>query len=523
MSLVARVRQIFSRGRGTALVAVLAAVSMGGDLFLPDDGFVTRFMDDAAYYFTIARHTAAGHGMTFDGLHGTNGMQPLWFGLLVPIFRWVPGDVEALRVVAALEVVLLAAAAALLFRTLQAKTGTAAAVCAVAVMAAAPRADEILRHGMESALMLLLLLVAWRRTARALCAASTLDWLRTGCLWALAFLTRLELILAPLIVATCHWPTLRTQKRHLAALVGPSAVVALLYVTVNHYAFGSYLPVSGLVKSHWGAGRSLDDHLRGWFTFPWVLHEAVVRGFGCGPLVTSCAPVVKGTYAVGLVVLVLLVGWKRRVVLAAIRQAGAGTLLAICAVLMGIDVLVVVRMAAWKEAPIVLATAVLVAVGASRLPRGRRALAGALCVAGLLRPATLVADIGETQPGNSAARVQAGRWLRTHLPPGEKVGSWNAGMLGYFSHQPVVNLDGLVNDLGFYRRVVKAGDLEGYLRDENINWLCDQGCGHDPRPRTFLASGRAAHLDPQFQIVHVFTVPYGAGCRGYTLWHRRSP
>ena len=42
--------------------------------------------DDAFYYFTIARHLAAGHGATFDGLAPTNGFHPLWLLLLTPVF-----------------------------------------------------------------------------------------------------------------------------------------------------------------------------------------------------------------------------------------------------------------------------------------------------------------------------------------------------------------------------------------------------------------------------------------------------
>ena len=42
--------------------------------------------DDAFYYFTIARHAAAGHGVTFDGLAPTNGFHPLWLVLLIPLF-----------------------------------------------------------------------------------------------------------------------------------------------------------------------------------------------------------------------------------------------------------------------------------------------------------------------------------------------------------------------------------------------------------------------------------------------------
>ena len=49
--------------------------------------------------------------------------------------------------------------------------------------------------------------------------------------------------------------------------------------------------------------------------------------------------------------------------------------------------------------------------------------------------------------------------LLSTLPPGSMVGSWNAGIFGYFSEVPVVNLDGLVN-----HEIVNA------YRAGEINW-----------------------------------------------------
>src|SRR5690348_763846 len=45
-----------------------------------------RLPDDALYYFAIARNLAHGHGISFDSVHSTNGMHPLWLFVLAPIF-----------------------------------------------------------------------------------------------------------------------------------------------------------------------------------------------------------------------------------------------------------------------------------------------------------------------------------------------------------------------------------------------------------------------------------------------------
>ena len=51
-------------------------------------------------------------------------------------------------------------------------------------------------------------------------------------------------------------------------------------------------------------------------------------------------------------------------------------------------------------------------------------------------------------PGERALMVhdrEAGVWIGTTCPPASGLASWDAGVLGYFSHRPVVNLDGVVN------------------------------------------------------------------------------
>ena len=42
-------------------------------------------VDDAFYSMKIARNIAAGLGTTFDGIHPTNGFQPLWVLSLIHI------------------------------------------------------------------------------------------------------------------------------------------------------------------------------------------------------------------------------------------------------------------------------------------------------------------------------------------------------------------------------------------------------------------------------------------------------
>ncbi len=46
----------------------------------------TQLPDDALYYFTIASNLAHGYGVSFDSIHPTNGMHPLWLFIIAPAF-----------------------------------------------------------------------------------------------------------------------------------------------------------------------------------------------------------------------------------------------------------------------------------------------------------------------------------------------------------------------------------------------------------------------------------------------------
>jgi len=65
---------------------------------------------------------------------------------------------------------------------------------------------------------------------------------------------------------------------------------------------------------------------------------------------------------------------------------------------------------------------------------------------------------------------RAGHWLRD-APLEERIGSWNAGILGYYQGGDVVNLDGLVND-EVYQYVVRNA-LPEYIERTHIRYVLD--------------------------------------------------
>ncbi|MCX8112234.1 MAG: hypothetical protein N3E49_03430 [Bacteroidia bacterium] len=61
-------------------------------------------------------------------------------------------------------------------------------------------------------------------------------------------------------------------------------------------------------------------------------------------------------------------------------------------------------------------------------------------------------------------------WMKAHLPPNTRVGSFDAGIVGYFSELPVTNLDGLVNSVSFIPYAL-GDSVYRYLKKEGIAYL----------------------------------------------------
>jgi hypothetical protein len=70
------------------------------------------------------------------------------------------------------------------------------------------------------------------------------------------------------------------------------------------------------------------------------------------------------------------------------------------------------------------------------------------------------------------ARFRGCITLRNKVPKGSVIGSWNAGVLGFYSGYPVVNLDGLMNSWEFLPYLERR-DMAGYIRDQGIQYLAD--------------------------------------------------
>lgn len=481
--------------------------------------------DDTYYYLLIAQNAARTGIASFDGLHRSSGVQLLWHELLTLIARVVSDRSDFLRAVLALCTFLDVAVGLLLLRIgsrwLPPAAGSLAAILWAMMMAEGGPTFE----GMEYPLHILVILATLDTAGRLLrdpAPAPAGLWAAAGVLLALNFWARLDsavfsAVLWGLLVLRLHAarPPAAQRLAALAALSLPPALGAALYVATSLDMAGTLLPLSGTVKAWYGS-----MFFAGIDPLPAAIARLgmwlkIMALTAAGPLPPSLLPIGPGetlhplsepahlAFALLPALLLALAGLGARTGTPDLRGPFrlAFVLLAAGGIHAGIMVLVLADFAhvtghyyGWMTVVWLLLLGTLGARLAASRP-GAGVLA-TLCLAlGSLHAAGIWNrhEAVETAADNhAAARLRLAAWMNANLPPGAVIGAWNAGLLGYVSERPVVNLDGLANDTAFLD-VLKGGTpIEAYLRQEGIAYLVD----HNRPDLTWKLADHRAPPDP---------------------------
>ncbi|MFI5316514.1 MAG: hypothetical protein ACHQ6T_12500 [Myxococcota bacterium] len=453
-----------SKAESTALAAAALLLGTCVVLWLAGwwtQGFVSawpRFEDDAYYYLVIARNAASGRGFTADGLSPTNGFQPLWMWLLVPIAWLTSGEPTRLLAAAQLVVVFVfAASGALLWDLLRSRLGFLPALLGTAVVFV-PRFTNVLVSGMESGVAVLLLVMLLRDLA-----GRARSW-RTGALLGLLMLARLDSVFvgaalagylgaagmargpAPLVERALH------TAREALRVFWPTVALVAPYLAWNILAFGHVVPISGALKtSHSELGWTPENLNPAYLA---LLALAVAGG-------------------------ALL--WRR----AADRRLGEA-LLALTAglVLHALHSVVFMRWAvfAWHFALFIpvgaVGAAALAREAQQRLPRPALPLAAA-AVAALLVAVQAAAILRLPLTFTGAGR-EAGEWVARTLPADAVLAMKDSGAFSYYARRRVMNLDGVVNSFEFAETVCR-GELADFLRAHHVEYVAQHSVPPDVR------------------------------------------
>ena len=448
--------------------------------------------DDAFYYFQIAYHLSEGRFSTFDGgITQTNGYHPLWLLLITP-FYWMLDKEGALFAIKALEIMLIAGAVALI--AVAARLARLAWYLLFAVLPILYQ-TQALFHGLEAAAALFMLgllflaLVLYARnperwTWPLAVVAFALPWVRLEyiaiSLTATAALLLMEWSRRERPAALISAPSRRTFTPIISAIAG-----ILTYFAYNKLVFGGIVPVSGATKRAWSQVRF--EEQGGYSLFQNFQDVRQIYVFQNEMLLVALA------ICAGF--LLLLVWW-----LAGRSRSREDWLL--LAFMVGVFSLAVGHLAKfaqtvlqvhpdwgsypWYFVPFYLLLALVIPAGCyvalhflRRLLGPRSALAangvsGGIILVGVVllftdadfaRPFRYVDQDNPSTPREWMVTSYAGAQVMNRaLTEDNVIGSWDAGVMGYFSRYPVVNLDGLVNSYDYFHATESGTETAFYPR-----------------------------------------------------------
>ncbi len=456
-----------------AALVILAVLQFGAcviDLPRLIDNFT---IDDTYLYLQVAWNVGMGEGFTFDGIHRTNGFQPLWLFCMVPLAALVREPVLFLRASLGLCALLNLGSTVMLYRIGSRLGGRRVALPLLVGWIWMLSTWKPFLSAMETSLYLLVFTVFLDQLLR-----DKVPPLRLSLLGGLLVLCRLDAI----VFAGAGLLAARPRRgKDLLRLGLPLLLILAAYLGWNLVSFDHHLPVSGRVKTIYQQQELGPDYLgpvhaektfTTWFRkaansasrmvsapletlFP--RQKAFKQRWACLAALCCCLLAARWRWRLGLVA---LAGLLHMVIMAASigRFAGLG----------------------WYYAPLM----VMVLIGASvALGRLAALLPEKLAPLGILLLAavcglavwTAVDRMTELPDPNNLyqRRFRMARWMAAELPPDAVVGSWNAGQLAFFSGLSVVNLDGLVNDQAYALRLKEQLPVIDYIRSQGIGYIAD--------------------------------------------------
>ena len=486
-------------------------------------------IDDTYYYLQTAWNAKMFGFVTFDGLHTTNGVQLFWFAILFLLALLSKTKAILLFTTLAVSFILNGLCYLMILKIGAVLKQSVLAVFMASLWALQSLPFRIYSMGMENSLHALVFwCVIWQSTVfliRVQNKAKPNFWGLTVVLILNAW-TRLDsALLSAILYSFCIGTLVYAYRhkfglfwqRHSKSIVGTS-LLAIFGLFTQLFAFrlmgDSFLPVSALVKTS-SAARGLSIEALNKFVEVFIL---------------GMPSIVQGRFP--SIVLVLLAMFGILFVMRAkttlpehIEELRAFLNLWSCLLVAELLYHTYIAVSgveyrlyfAWYRSPSFIfwiLTASLIAVFTFEYikpgihsfnfhkwaPVGMSLVIFAVAIYMFARSISFTSKL-------YAARYNAALWIEENSPPDTVFASWNAGQLGFFSNRTFINLDGVINDIDYYERVLHGStSLTDYLIENNVDFIVDYA--------TYDSI-------PDFPVVHTFPLNDGSG-RSIHIW-RVSP
>jgi len=259
---------------GISLFVILSLQYAWSDLSFLIGGN-TRVFDDAFYYFQVAKNAALGWGLTFDRINPTNGFQPLWMMLIIPVYTIFKFSFETpIHVILTLQVLVGVGALLLQFKTLSQGVGSISAIAIILVFLN----DYFIRNvvsGMETALVVFSLswIVYFWTTRSNHRDSIAFNSIVLGIISGTLILSRLDAVLLVLVIFLLS--NLSSKHSKSKSISWPISLITLALILFPYFIwnviyFGHIAPISGFVKSSFPQFLLIDRLMTGeWQSLLW--------------------------------------------------------------------------------------------------------------------------------------------------------------------------------------------------------------------------------------------------------------
>ena len=495
---------------------------------------VSLVIDDTYYYLQTAWNAKALGFVTFDGLHATNGVQLLWFVIIYMLAMLAKSKSILLFSTLAVSFLLNGLCYFIILKIGAVLKQPLLALFMASLWALQSLPFRIYSTGMENSLHALVFwCVIWQGIEFVIRVQNQQKpnfWGLTVVL-VLAVWTRLDSALIAAVLFTFCVGTLAYSyrhnlnlflQRHAKTIVGAGVLAASgLFVQLTAFRLmgDSFLPVSALIKtSGTGGGSNIEwgDKLVEVFLLgmPSILQgrfptfAMVLLGIS-GILLVILARINRQNHSDKLQVLLnlwacLLLGEMLYYVYIALSGAGYTPYFM------------------WYRSPsfifwiITGSLLALFAFEGAKLAQppyniSKWAPIGISLIIFAVATYMFVSSINFTSK-LYAARYNAALWIAENSTPDTVFAAWNAGQLGFFSDRTFINLDGLINNVDYYERVLRGPvPLADYLAENKVEYIVDYSIYHPipdyPVVRSFPLNdetGRSINIwqvSPQLSLI----------------------
>ena len=520
--------QNFSSRQATIVIVILAVVQTILQFSLLTKGVeyiaVSLVVDDTYYYLQSAWNAKALGFVTFDGLHATNGVQLLWFGIIFLLATLAKSKSVLLLTTLAVGFLLNGLCCLIILKIGLVLKKPVLALIMASLWTLQSLPFRIYSTGMENSLHAL---VFWCVIWQGLEFLIRVQDREKPNFWGLtitmilAVWTRLDsALISAVLFAFCVGMLAYSYRNNLKIFwlqhgktIAGAGVLAgfgfIAQLTAFQLMGGSFLPVSALIKTSGTGGVS---------TIDWS--DKLVEVFALG-----MPSILQGRFPTPALILIGISGILL-VILARVtirdHSSNLQAFLNLWLCLLFGETLYYIYIAIsgagympyfmWYRSPSFIFWIIswsLLAIftfehttlakqsvrGSQWAPVGLSVVIFAVAIYMFARSIDFTSKL-------YSARYKAALWIAENSPPDTVFASWNAGQLGFFSDRTFINLDGLINSVDYYERVLRGPvPLADYLIENKVDYIVDYSIYHPipdyPEVQSFPLydeTGRSIHI-----------------------------